>query len=241
MKSLVIVGSAPLKRDYSEFINSCDCVVRFNNCKNYGGNAGEKTDILFLNNSGDPVKSKTLVFLLQPRTDMEIRINLPYLTRAEKIWFVRPINDDLIDFLKKTSAHANLYTLSKTKEITNKRNIAAAIVQAQKIPYEKIHTLPDNFPQLTWQKLLQFGSTNALSPSTGMLGIETLLHDQQFNQFTKYIIGFGWRGWYGHPWKLEKKLVKTYVKEKRLIPLDKNEFRLITISSLLSIYKKYFK
>lgn len=100
MKSLIVVGSAPLEIDLARFIDACDCVVRFNNCKNYGGNSGSRTDVLFLSNSDDPANHPSLAFMLKKRTSRESEQELPYLTRAGQVWFIRPPSAQLTAFLK---------------------------------------------------------------------------------------------------------------------------------------------
>jgi FkbM family methyltransferase len=209
-KTLIFVGSAPLPHDFSEFIDSCDCVVRFNNCKNYGGNSGTKTDILVLNNSGDPDTMQTLQFMLKPRTAEEVARNLPYLNEANEIIFARPPVDSLIDFVKTEVAEGPLKETELTA-LRPGRDLAAEIATAQQIPAGKIKPLPSpEFYIGVWKKLLAFGPTDAYAPSTGMMGVEILLADPRVSEYQKFITGFGGKLWKGHPQKLERQLTSLY-------------------------------
>ena len=87
----------------------------------------------------------------------------------------------------------------------------AEIIDAQKLSEEKISVITEDMYIRTWERLLSFGATDAIMPSTGLLGIEMILDDQSFNDYEKYIIGFGWEGWKGHPWHLEKMLIEDYI------------------------------
>lgn len=59
-------------------------------------------------------------------------------------------------------------------------------------------------------------------PSTGVIGIETILQDSRFKIYDKkYIVGFNWTGWEGHPWELERQLVSDYISQGKLLTADK--------------------
>lgn len=209
-KRLIFVGSAPLRRDFSGFIDSCDCVVRFNNCKNYGGNAGTKTDILVLNNAGNPDTMRTLRFMLKPRTDEQVQAVLPYLHMANEVWFARPPAAFLADFVKTRIQDGPLKD-NELSELKPDRDLAAEISAAQRIPAEKTTPLPTPaFYTTVWDKLLKFGPTDAFAPSTGIMGIEMLLADPRFTGWQKFVTGFGWKMWAGHPAMLERELVRQY-------------------------------
>ena len=231
MKSLIIVGSAPLEKNLARFIDACDCVVRFNNCKNYNVNSGSKTDVLFLSNSGDPANHPTLAFMLKERTSREIKQELPYLNRAGQIWFVRPPSAQFTAFLK--NRVPDTVPMKKTELVNNAhgRDLAAEIIGAQKIPEEKVRLVAPVFHASVWDKLLEYGKTEAVMPSTGVIGIETILQDSQFRIYIKkYIVGFSWTGWEGHPWELERQLVSDYISQGKLLTSDKisRDFNILT-------------
>ena len=209
MKSLAIVGSAQLEKDYSGFIDSCDLVIRFNNCKNYNVHSGKRTDILVLNNSGSPDNNRTLAFMLKPRSEEEVQQEMPYLGMAKQIWFVRPMGTFLQEFYKTRIDPDNRFREAGLRDALLRPYLAVEIAKAQNITV-------DLFVEV-WEKLLDYGATSAVLPSTGVLGIEMILADSLFNAYKKYIVGFGWSGWEGHPWLLEQRLVSDYLKQGRLI------------------------
>ena len=222
MKSLIIVGSAPLEKNLSPFINACDCVIRFNNCKNYGGDSGLKSDILFMSNSGDPANHPTLDFMLKERTSKEVEHDLPYLTRAKQVWFVRPPSAEISAFFRNRIPDSAPLKKTELQNNAHGKDLAAEIVRAQKIPEEKVHQVSSELHESVWNKLLRYGSTDAVMPSTGIVAIETILEDLQFAIYKKiYIAGFGWKGWAGHPWALERQLVEDYISQGKLLASEK--------------------
>ena len=215
-KSLVIVGNASLDSDFSEIIDSCDCVVRFNDCRNYNINSGIKTDILILTNTGDPSTHQTLKVMLKNRTKAEVKEELPYLKNIKQVWFVRPDLVFLYNFFKNNfpNDHNNRNQELKELELIKQRNIVSEIINAQKIQKIKITIISKEMYNSTWEKLLfsEPIDANAIMPSTGSLGVEMILDNPIFDNYEKYIVGFTWEGWNGHLWQAEKALIHNYIK-----------------------------
>lgn len=212
----------PAGKNLSRFINACDCVVRFNNCKNYGGNSGSRTDVLFMSNSGDPAVHVTLAFMLKDRTAREVKQELPYIIKARQIWFVRPPSGQLSAFLKNRIPDTVRMKNIELEYNSHGRDLAAEITRGQNIPEEKVKMVSPEFHAFVWDKLMKYGKTEAVLPSTGIIGIETILGDSQFDVYgKKYIVGFGWKGWEGHPWELERQLVADYIRQGKLLTADK--------------------
>ena len=59
-------------------------------------------------------------------------------------------------------------------------------------------------------------------PSTGFLAIEYVMASPRFTDCRKHIVGFGFEGWNGHPWQLERSIVTRYAQQSRLL-LHPNE------------------
>lgn len=223
MKTMVIVGSAPLEYDYSTVIDSCECVVRFNNCKNYGGNSGTKTDIMVLNNCGNEHKQRTLLHMLKPRSREAVELELPYLHQAKQVLFARPPTRELVKFISECVPVSSPFKPTELHYLQYSKNLAQKISAAQRIPQEKLRPLPTlEFYSKLWYKLLTFGETEAVMPSTGMLGIELILNTPLSQNFKIYIIGFTWQMWDGHPHQLEKMLIAQYVQDGQLHDLRQN-------------------
>lgn len=82
-KRIAIVGSGQFTTDLSSEIDSCDLVLRFNECKNYGKNCGKKTDILCVRNSGLPADrmiEKKSIF------------NSDFYPLVSEVWFPRDVD-----------------------------------------------------------------------------------------------------------------------------------------------------
>ncbi len=221
-QSLAIVGSAPLKEDFSEFIDNCDCVVRFNNCKNYGGHSGVKTDLLILNSAGDRNVSVSLLDLLQPRTAAEIAADLPFVTNAQQIWFIRPPAQALQHFYLTETDPQNRIVQSELKNLEKFGNMADELVRHLGIPRYKVRKVTAAEYRDLWRALRRYGPTRAVTPSTGTVGIHLLLADPKFRSFEKHILGFTWEGWDGHPWALEYAYIRKLVLAGELRVIDGN-------------------
>ena len=229
MKKVVFVGNAPLKSDLSGFIDSCDCVVRYNNCRNYRINSGAKSDILVLNNTGDPRTQKTIDFFLKKRTKRKVDRGLPYTKGVSGVFFVRPAAEFCKLFLEEHIPDDNPLKDQELRDIQLKRNLAREIVKALFLEDREITFNDAGFYVDVWEKLLRYGKTDAIMPSTGILGIEMLLNCASFNHYSKYIAGFGLEGWNGHPWDLERSLLNDYIGKRVIVPLD-NSGRSVRIS-----------
>lgn len=237
MKTLVIVGNAPMKSDLSDIINKMDCVVRFNNGKNYNQKTGKKTDILVLNSAGVPIGNETLTFLTKKRTKIDVEKELPYLVQAKEVWFPRrgiapdPLSrKDIHDFGRIRNFIYNVleqpgvkYSAFRTRVLhlfDIKRNLIAEIVDTQHIPKEKVKVASAEVVDRVKEQLRHFGASEGVVPSTGILGIDMILSDKAFDAYEKYIVGFEWKGWEGHSWQPEEKLVRSYVENGRLAFLE---------------------
>ncbi|MTW22772.1 hypothetical protein [Allochromatium palmeri] len=218
-QTLVVVGSAPLKQDLSARIDACDCVIRFNNCKNYGGHSGTRTNILVLSNTGSPNENRTLPLLLTPRTEAEVAEQLPYLAQAQEVWIARPNPQHILALLRSDGRHLTPLGQREVQNLERFGDLAPNMIATQKIPREKVRRIPEQLYTRLWRCLLGFGTTGGIIPSTGMLGIEMALNYTALRHHRKYYIGFGWQGWHGHPWALEERLVNAYVSKGVLAPL----------------------
>ncbi len=65
------------------------------------------------------------------------------------------------------------------------RDLATEIIEAQRIPEEKVRLVSPGFHASVWDKLLEYGESEAVMPSTGVMGIETILQDSRFKIYKK--------------------------------------------------------
>jgi len=222
MKAFVLLGNAAVRSDLSAFVDGSDCVVRLNDCRNFGANTGVKTDMLVLNNTGDPARVKALGYLLKPRTQKQIERDFPYLQHVKKVFFARPSDRDCRAFLQQEVPSANRLRDRQLKQIASDRRLECEIARALGLDENIIEQATMAFYVSTWRKLLSFGQTDAIMPSTGIMALEKLVQMQSSDPFHLYIGGFTHEGWEGHPWELERKMVDVYIREGRVIPLDQS-------------------
>jgi hypothetical protein len=70
-------------------------------------------------------------------------------------------------------------------------------------------------------EILERSSSRAfIMPSTGFFAFHHVLNDPEFRAFNKYMLGFQFRGWSGHPWAAEKDLVMSFVSSGDLHFID---------------------
>jgi hypothetical protein len=196
---IVLVGNAPLKRDHSSLINSADLVVRFNIPRAYGAESGTKFDIWSIANSAGGKK-----FI-----DNQVFKNAAYKDQPSQLWLPRDVD-----------VHKKLRTLYADSEtlLTSSTEIdfSDEIIQANDL--KNLHLV--RFPsKIYWGCLdvLRKAATRhdaVRIPSTGFLTIYYVL--QKLNQQPLTVIGFSFEGWNGHPWHLEKKIVKQWANDALL-------------------------
>lgn len=218
-KRLVIVGSGPIYSDQSQFIDDSDCVVRFNQCKNLGPYTGAKTDILFLNNVGDPEIQQTLAHLLKEREKTILDRDLPFLKNLKKAIFVRPLAADFRKFLVEGPGPSHPLYEFEMGNTRHDRDIAEEISRSLQLHRDTVERLSPEFHMQVWQMLCEYSGGGGIMPSTGALGVQHILTAKEYAGYDKYVIGFSHRGWKGHSWNSEMRLMRTEIKNGRLKPL----------------------
>ena len=83
MKNIIILGNADVQTDYSQFVDSADFVIRFNEARNYGKNTGTKVDALCLTNLSTPGRLFAKYQTVK---------KLSFIDNVKEIWFPRPSN-----------------------------------------------------------------------------------------------------------------------------------------------------
>lgn len=203
VKKLLIIGNANVADDYAAFVHSCDVVVRINLRKNHNtihGTTGQKTDILCYT-------PRAVHMVLNNDEDLECIKD--YCKGVRRLWFLRPRHAYLVNrtflagfilrkerlFLDESRAFLKSFELKKTvPEFVGKDFLDAVI-----------HKLCALNP-----------SIKRPLPSAGILVIEKVLACADFDHYEKYLLGFTFEGWEGHPWELEKELVRGYLGKGRL-------------------------
>lgn len=202
LKNLAIVGNAPTVINYSSLIDNSDIVIRFNDRKSYGGNSGLKTDILFINNTGEPARRYINQTPFKKHN-----------TEPIEYWFPRNIQVHLTH-LKKIKAHhpnyANNYIESELDDLTKE------IIFSNNLTKCHLMKLPKELNESLFQKLEDIQTHPFLAPSTGSLAIEWAVNNNNFSNYRIHVIGFGFSGWIGHPWAAEKALMADYIYRNKI-------------------------
>jgi len=160
-----------------------------------------------------------LGFFLEKRTPQRIALELPYLSDTKKIYFTGPPARFIRKLLNSRPGEKTPLIEREIRNNAHDRNVGLEILDSINFPRDKAVFLSPDFYMAVWEKILGFGHTGAVLPSTGMLAIEYILHSREYAGYKVYITGFGHKGWKGHAWALEKKLFDQYIDEKKLLPV----------------------
>ncbi len=202
-KNFVLVGAAPCSLDYNPLINNADLVLRFNECKQFGGNVGTRTDILCVNNTGSPARRYVAtrpMLALAP-------------VRAAKIWFPRDVN--VCREHVSRMIHGNPGLRSQWQDL-DFFDYSDAILKANDLGHGGIECFSRELNAGLFRSLEQCNAPPFFSPSTGIFAVARVLGDPAFADHRVHLVGFGFSGWPGHPWRAEQALVANYVWRGRI-------------------------
>lgn len=194
-KRIAIVGSAAIEKDESSQIDSCDLVVRFNNCKVYGGNSGKKLDILCINVGGAPA--------CQMIAETTV-LNSSFYSLISEIWI--PIRVRV--------CQAHMMGLSVSDPRLGDRDLSDEIIKSNKLGHLPTVRFSMEF-NIRVFVMLRERAASFVSPSTGFLAIQYVVDEPRFAEWDKLIFGFAFKGWKGHPFAAEEKLVMQYAAERQ--------------------------
>ena len=188
MPSIAIVGNGPVSKDQSGLIDACNVVVRFNEWKNYGQNSGLKADILCITNMGVPANRIIRGALIG---------KVPHLDQISEIWFPR----DSEVHKAHTAEFAPEYLLNEFDDLS------VSLLDSNNLSAKRIVRFSAGFNRKIFRTLLLLGHRSFHCPSTGIFAIEYILGEERFAGYQKFLFGFGFQGWRGHPWATERDLV----------------------------------
>ncbi|MGK0272487.1 MAG: hypothetical protein ACI88H_003159 [Cocleimonas sp.] len=197
LRRIVIIGNGPIDKDYQEFVNRSECVVRFNLYDISSGNTGQKTDILFFTNTGGPAR------------------NGAKKKKLEKLECINNVTQVLFPYSPKNRIQNIALKLSGKRHLMEYGN---KLVSRNQLFKQQVLFLGDAFVSKTWNKLVKLGDEGtAIMPSSGMLAIEHILNADIYKDAVIYLLGFSHQGTGPHPWELEKALCQQYAGTGRLI------------------------
>ena len=172
---LALVGNAPVNYDLSKQIDGCDLVIRCNEAKNLGPFTGTKTDVLCVNNSGEPARRFISKKLLRKN---------PKFPMLSQVWFAREWGKISFD-------------------------LSSEIIQANDLYDVTVKHFSKEIANIAYSQLNQHRHSDSLYPSTGFLAFCYILNEKEFENYDKYLFGFTFDIWYGHPAETEMKVIES--------------------------------
>ncbi len=193
-RRMIILGNAPMQMDMSEYIDSSDVVVRFNECQNYGLGTGHKADILCINNFGQPaeewIKDQTF-------------FRLPFIDQVKEIWL--PRTPSILEHRKSVR--------DRHFDVARFRDLGEELVNKNRLTSKVIERFSDKRNAEILDSLKKLSSEEFREPSTGILAIAHAVASPRFAHLNKVILGFTFEGWKGHPWKGERALIAQFASQ----------------------------
>jgi hypothetical protein len=197
---LALIGNGQISRDYSEFIDKCDLVIRCNEAKNLGKNSGNKTDVLCITNTGAPARR-----LINLRSVQQY----PKFPDIQEIWFPRD-SDVHLEWIERFNIS---FPRSELIDIGNK------IIQANNLENLSVKRFSNNLNKISFQSLKKVSNQFFVCPSTGFLAFIYISQNIEFKNFEKYLFGFTFEMWHGHPADSERFIFNEEIKSRSDIKL----------------------
>lgn len=196
-KKLAIIGNANVTCDHSQFVNSCDVVIRINLRKNPSlilGVTGGKTDVLCYT-------PRAVSLVLQD--DEELRFIRGYSAHLSRLWFLRPRR---AYWVSRRSLSGFFFRKERLF-----LDMSRTLIKGLGLGHSTIEYIKMDLFNSTVKKLWDLDPCGMKpSPSAGIMVIERVLENEEYSNFEKYLLGFTFEGWAGHRWDLEKRLVDRY-------------------------------
>lgn len=184
-RTVALVGNGPDSQGFGKQIDGHDCVVRLNRADFFGA-AGTRTDVLTINNWGDPAFSMTRG--TRP-------INELALAAAQMVWLPVPPEE----MIGASSEYNFNLPWPAFADLTGE--ILETLVGSR--PYRR-------FPSTIWRGLrAELGALGAKEGKVPSTGAQTLSYIVRAWPKAKVsLFGFSHEGWAGHPWDLEATWIK---------------------------------
>lgn len=197
----MIVGNGPVAEGSGNLIDLSDLVIRFNDSRNVG-EAGARTDVVAVCNTGRPAHA--MIDSRRWRQSASVRA-------CREIWSVR--DPETFDALrpKLAETHPELDDFCEDRT-TDFAAFAAEVGKLHKI-------IPGSVQAAAEDALAAHKPGSYIVPSSGMVVVTHVLGAQEFCDDEIVLAGFGHKGWKGHPFAAERRLINTYVAAGRLTRL----------------------
>jgi hypothetical protein len=193
MKGIVLVGNAPLRRNHSSLVDHADFVVRFNLPRTYSIESGTRFDAWVIANTGGGRRF----------VDRREFKNAVYKCKPSQLWFPRCVEVHKELRAQYPDSETLLTAVAET-------DISDEIIRATDLQQSKIV----RFSARVYWRCLDILSRVATRhdpvriPSAGFLTLYYVLNILEQRPVT--LVGFTFEGWKGHPWHLERKIVRQW-------------------------------
>ena len=190
LPDVVIIGNAPIGKDFTELVNAASFVVRFNEAGNYNRNCGTRTDALCVTNLCDPGRRFAKTRIVK---------TLPFISQTHEIWFPR------------TSDYYPLQYWFKPlgRDAFRRANYARHIVSRNQLQDKKVVSFSTELYQAACRDLhLPADRLDGQVPSSGYLAVHYALERFPAPEFKVVLLGFSFQGLGPHCWAREKERVE---------------------------------
>ncbi|WP_168801026.1 Urease operon accessory protein [Peteryoungia ipomoeae] len=198
----MVVGNGDVGREAADVIDAGDVVIRFNGCRNFGA-AGTRTDVVAVCNTGRPGAE----MLADPRWRKSEAVS-----SAKEIWSIRDPQKFAAMRAELAVTHPELDDFCDDYT-TGFAQFAAAHDKRHRIIPATVHDALDT-------ALTSYSPAPYVVPSSGMVLIQALVSDPEYDDALLVLAGFGHSGWEWHPFDAERQLADSLVRGGRLMRLE---------------------
>lgn len=204
-KKLFIVGNGKVFQDYSSLIDSADWVIRFNELDYYNVNTGTKTNIWVV--SSNPILLKRQIDNIQFNSKINSFARNLFIDSSILLLFSIP------PFIpSKISSNSTKYLSFLEQERKSRKESVALFLTHFGLHNHTYKIVEFPLKYVTELKVEQW-SPIWMFPSNGYLITKMILEDFNYSDHQKYLVGFSWEGWQGHPWSIEKNALENLERE----------------------------
>ncbi|MBO9100503.1 MULTISPECIES: Urease operon accessory protein [unclassified Rhizobium] len=203
-RRIAIVGNGSFASAHAGVIDSCDLVIRFNDCRSVG-EGGMRTDVVAVCNTGRPALG-----MIRSASWRE----LPAVASASAIWCVRDYHK-FAELKPKLDPGLEDFCDDYTAEFAR---FAAMTGKSFEIIPRHHHDRID-------VELQRIMSGSYIVPSSGLMALAYVMEEAAGPDDRVILAGFDHKGWNGHPFDAERILVERFIAEGRIRRLAANDFR----------------
>lgn len=195
-KTMFIIGNGKVQSDITSMIDKADVVVRFNDTNNYAENTGTKTTFWVISSNK---------FLINQRISGSQTLgNKKQIAIKEMIGNTQSLLFSIPPFYPvQPETQKNMFKRIVSEDRKERIEAVSNFLQhfeSTEHPF-RIIEFPNKY---IFDIAPEIWAPNWTCPSNGYLITRMFADDATYYKHKKYLVGFSWEGWEGHPWILEK-------------------------------------